>query len=527
MLTAPAGFRSYLWSTGDSTRMLQVTTSGSYWCTMRDAGGTPVQSDTVVLNVRPQLQPLLAWKGDLSICHGDTLLLSTTVPYTSYRWSTGLIAPVLAVTQPGTFSVTVTDSMGCSGSATVVVNQRHLLPFDIVGSRIACRGVDEVYGTTTVPGRTYLWRAVGGTITSRNDTSLVSVRWTSVNGGYLTLVATEGKCADSTGQAVTVLLPTIPVITGPRRTCPQAVVTYSTPSASGHSYTWMVRGGSILGRSDSSVVAVRWNGEGNGTVTAYDNLANCSSVDSALVVITVQATPVITVLGTRVLCPGDTTILDAGEWDNYLWSNGERTRRITVKQAGVFSVAVTGPGGCSGGSQFVRIDMAVPVPPVVMQTGNTLWTEPARSYQWSMGGVPQPGANGRFFAITASGRYTVTIVDTNGCTVTSAPYDATVSAIRDPEVPLALSIDWYPQPVRGDFTFRIAGAQRGPGSPIEGEAMLVIADLLGRAVYEARVPLQTSGSTIAVPFTSPPPGVYTVTLSAGAARTSSLLVKAR
>ncbi|MDR2121528.1 MAG: hypothetical protein LBP34_00245, partial [Flavobacteriaceae bacterium] len=41
------------------------------------------------------------------------------------------------------------------------------------------------------------------------------------------------------------------------------------------------------------------------------------------------------------ICPRSKTILDAGDFDEYLWNTGETTREITVGEAGIYTVTVT------------------------------------------------------------------------------------------------------------------------------------------------------------------------------------------
>ncbi len=45
--------------------------------------------------------------------------LSTSVPYTTYEWSTGAETPTITVTEEGKYSVTVTDANGCQGEGWI------------------------------------------------------------------------------------------------------------------------------------------------------------------------------------------------------------------------------------------------------------------------------------------------------------------------------------------------------------------------------------------------------------------------
>jgi len=50
----------------------------------------------------------------------------------------------------------------------------------------------------------------------------------------------------------------------------------------------------------------------------------------------------IQIIGSSHICEGDSLILDAGEWDSYLWSTGSTDRYLTVYNSGTYSVEVSG-----------------------------------------------------------------------------------------------------------------------------------------------------------------------------------------
>jgi hypothetical protein len=116
---------------------------------------------------------------------------------------------------------------------------------------------------------------------------------------------------------------------------------------------------------------------------------------------------------------------------HYLWSNGDTTQTATGLAAGLHSVTVTDQAGCSSTLQFDIINLNGPVitqvsavPPlchVFMSTmtvtvnGGTL----PYSYLWSTGDTTIQ------IMVTATGDYSVTVTDANGCSVTSAPTTVT------------------------------------------------------------------------------------------------------
>lgn len=54
------------------------------------------------------------------VCAGQTVLLNAPSGFSSYRWNTGSTDSVAQVNEPGNYWVTVTDSLGCSGTSNTV-----------------------------------------------------------------------------------------------------------------------------------------------------------------------------------------------------------------------------------------------------------------------------------------------------------------------------------------------------------------------------------------------------------------------
>ena len=76
--------------------------------------------------------PVATISGILNICSGSTVL--TASPASSYLWASGETTQSITVTSLGTYSVTITDSSGCSavGSVTILGNQPAVNPTIVV-----------------------------------------------------------------------------------------------------------------------------------------------------------------------------------------------------------------------------------------------------------------------------------------------------------------------------------------------------------------------------------------------------------
>ncbi|HAQ65975.1 MAG TPA: hypothetical protein DCR43_09025 [Bacteroidales bacterium] len=76
---------------------------------------------TFNLTIEPQPAPNLG--PDRTVCENQTVVLDAGFnPQWTYLWSTGSTTSSIAVSNSGTYSVTVTSPNGCTGSDSVVLS---------------------------------------------------------------------------------------------------------------------------------------------------------------------------------------------------------------------------------------------------------------------------------------------------------------------------------------------------------------------------------------------------------------------
>ena len=122
-LDAGAGFNSYLWSTGATTRMITVGTSGSYW--VKITNYNCFDYDTVAVSLYPVTPVNLG--PDQTICEGTSTTFSagscTGCTYVWSNLSTGQpnigTGPTYTTGTPGVYAVTVTNLQGCISRDTI------------------------------------------------------------------------------------------------------------------------------------------------------------------------------------------------------------------------------------------------------------------------------------------------------------------------------------------------------------------------------------------------------------------------
>ncbi len=119
ILDAGTGFTSYIWQDGSTASTYTATGIGKYYVTVSDANGCKATDTSSINTIVPLPSGFL--KTDTTACMYSGVQLSSNYPYSSYAWSTGSTAPSILVTEPGTYSLQVTDAHGCSNEAYIAV----------------------------------------------------------------------------------------------------------------------------------------------------------------------------------------------------------------------------------------------------------------------------------------------------------------------------------------------------------------------------------------------------------------------
>ena len=109
---------TYSWSTGETTNSIVVTSDGVYSVTATDANGCIVEDDISVIVSDPcaSLAFGFAWQPIAGILGAD--VWAGTPPY-AYGWSTGETTETIPASTGNTYSVTVTDALGCTKDGAI------------------------------------------------------------------------------------------------------------------------------------------------------------------------------------------------------------------------------------------------------------------------------------------------------------------------------------------------------------------------------------------------------------------------
>ena len=390
-LCVPAGALSYLWSTGATTNCITVNAAGTYSVTVTQAVGCiSVCSKVVILNP----QPTCLITGNASICLGQSTQLCVPAGALSYLWSTGATTNCINVNAAGTYSVTVTEAVGCTSICSKIVTLNQQPTCLITGNGSICQG-QSTQLCVPAGSASYLW-STGAT------TNCITV---SVAGNYSVTVTESIGCVSTCSKIVTVNpLPSC-LITGNGSICQGQSTQLCAPAGSA-SYLWS---------TGATTNCITVNATGTYTVTVT-NINGCISICSKIV--TVNPLPICTITGNSSVCNGQTIQLctPLSATATYLWSTGATTNCINVNTAGTYSVTVT-EGLCSSVcSKIITLNQ----PPICTITGNSsvcngqtiqLCTplSATATYLWST------GATTNCINVNTAGTYSVTVTQAGGC----------------------------------------------------------------------------------------------------------------
>ncbi|HEX2831633.1 MAG TPA: hypothetical protein VHW00_01385 [Thermoanaerobaculia bacterium] len=345
-LTAPDG-ASWLWSTGATTRSIDVTAAGHYQVTTTNAAGcTSVASkDVVAIQLAA---PTITSSNGTSFCATDGTLLTAQAGYDAYQWSNGSTSPSIIVFDSGTYTVFAAKN-NCNVSSSITVTS-YPKPVVTASATTHCAGGEPVTLTST-EATSYLWS--NGATTRSIEVTSPGTYWVRTTIGGCTELSNDVVIADG-GYA-----PPLWITLDNATYCPGATGTATAQNAASFTeFEWSITNGTLTSAADASSVTFTAGTAGNVTLTVRaKSAAGCwrrETIDAGV------STPIAAFTLPAAICNNTGTnvsVPDAGAGATYAWSvtNGTilqdngAAMRFKADVAGPVSVTVTvtKSGGCS------------------------------------------------------------------------------------------------------------------------------------------------------------------------------------
>ncbi|MBK9764070.1 MAG: gliding motility-associated C-terminal domain-containing protein [Flavobacteriales bacterium] len=419
---------SYAW-TGPGTvgnptsASTAATPTGSGWFKLNATDPTAgcTYRDSVHVQVNPTFN--LTMTPNSTICIPGPVQLTATPGSgngITYVWApdptlsaTNIQSPIATPNTTTTYSVTATNTTGCSttGQVTITVGQLSALTVTATNDTLCPGQNTQLTATPTGIGPfTYAWTGAGlsnntvaNPIASPNQTTAYSCTVTHTGSGCthsqtITVVVTTGYNANAGADQ------TLCATTGH-----QLSVQHNVPNPS---YQWTP--GTNLSGATTQTPTITTNGSNTYSVVITDP-NGCSVTDQ--VTITQAFAGLTTQIDASACADTPPTLTAPTTGASYLWNTGATSVSIVPVVPGPHSVTITNAQGCTGTTNFNVNLFPLPVvdlgPDIMIcgAVGQLLNAGNASSnYLWNTGETTQQ------LSVSNSGTYSVEVTNANGCT---------------------------------------------------------------------------------------------------------------
>lgn len=260
---------SYLWSDGQKTQSIAATDSHNFSVIVTDGYGcVSPPSDTLRVSVYPVPdQPLISQSGEINLCEGDTVALSSSDEF-SFNWSTGQDSRGIEVFAPGTYFVVTSNEYGCasqpSDSAIIMVFPTPVKPeISPAGELSICDG-EELF-LTAPNAASFSW-------STGEDTRKIRI---TTEGSYAVSVVNEFGCSSPSSDTVNLEVNPLPE----KPSVEVSGRTLSSSSVTGNQ--WYLGESLIQGATDQEFVVME---DGEYSV-AFTDQNGCTSMSESVQVI--------------------------------------------------------------------------------------------------------------------------------------------------------------------------------------------------------------------------------------------------
>ncbi len=336
-------------------------------------------------------------------------------PGYSYLWSNGAATQQITGLAPGVYTVTVTDNLGCTDTASVTITQPAQLTAIMTITHETAPGAQDGTASASLTGGTACAYEWSNGSNGQEITGLAPGTYT------VTVIDCNGCTASATGTVIAFDCGFTVSASA------EHVLCYG---GSNGSITSVLNGGSMPfsylwsnGQTTANLVNIP---AGNYSLTVTD-ANNCTATVSATVTEPTQVTAQVTTTPVSEEDANDgtcTAVADGGTPPyTYLWSNGSATPVITGLAPGNYQVTVTDHNGCTTTAEgFISdpaclLDVSTGISAGISCAGDAtgqIWVSvdegtPPYTITWSN------GADTDTISGLVAGSYGVTITDATGC----------------------------------------------------------------------------------------------------------------
>jgi len=404
-LTAISSADFFLWSNGESTPTITITEAGTYSVTVSELNGCTNEASIEIIedaNLNFTIQAPDA------ICPETSGILQAPIGFESYEWSNGSTSPQIEITEAGSYTLTITDLSGCSGSASVTVSIYDEQIIEIATDGTLCEG-DSLMLSVSTEWSDISW-STGSTLESIfvSESGTYTINAIDLNGciamGSIEILAEAGPTTS---------------FEAPDGICPESNATLTILTDLENQILW-----GDLSNNPSLEISEP------GTYTAIvTNLNGC--ITEVSISVPSYIAPTVEIIGSNRLCPGSEITLELlTDASTFQWNTGSIESSFLVNLSGAYQVTVSDENGCTAftsieivESDSIEINIFV-APYNCDGTLQLSIDEELNEIQWSN------GLTSSMIAVTENGIYSVEARDASGCSGRT-DIDITIPIILD------------------------------------------------------------------------------------------------
>ncbi len=463
--TGGTGTLTYQWSAaGQTAAVASNLAAGSYTVTVTDANGcTATGSAAITQPTDLQLSTVVTNAKCFNQSNGAVAASGTggTSPY-QFAWSSGPPVSDNNNIPAGVYTVTITDTKGCTETATATVAQPTQLTATTNVTATNCSTSMDGTATALPQGGTgpysFLW----------NDAQQqTTVTATGLAAQTFNVTVTDANgCMVNQNAVIPAPAPLAVSLNKTNSTCNGNANGTAQATTSGGTSPYTYKWSDAIGQTTAQATGLL---AGAYTVTATD-AHGCTTTSSITISepAVLQATPT----PTAAACFGSAdgrinTALQGGTGPfSFFWSSGDVTQNITQKPVGTYVLTITDANGCTlttqaAISQPTEIQWTTTEKAVLCKDGNSggiTLTATGGTPGYTVAWLGPNGfiGNGTNLQNLLAGDYSATLTDAAGCTKSVA------QAVTEPASALALTLAPYADTIcfaatNGQATVAVAG----------------------------------------------------------------------
>jgi len=386
---------TYTWSSVpvQNTQTATNLPVGVYTCTIKDGSGC-MTTVTVSITQPPLLTVAVASTTNVSCFGGNNGVVNITVsggsPAYTYVWNSVPVQNTQNATSltAGSYTVTVTDSKGCTATTSVTITQPSVMTTSASNSGPYCAG--QTISLTTPASASYTWAGPNAFSSNAQNPNITNA--TTAMAGTYTVLVTVGTCtASATTNVVVNPLPT-PAASNTGPYCPGATIQLNVGAFT--TYTWSGPSTFTSNIQNPTIANAQAANAGVYTVTVT-SAAGCTNTANTTVV--VNPSPVVVIGSNSPVCLNSPINLNSSGGSTYSWTGpnsfsstlqNPTIPSATSANAGVYTVTVTSAAGCTNtGTVSVTVlsptTSATNTGPYCAGQTISLTTPAATSYTWT------------------------------------------------------------------------------------------------------------------------------------------------